>query len=210
MPYGKRPDTIHLQRQDVNQRLLEGEFGVREGQKPREGQQPAPSPPSHGSDATAQQSTISLTASCPLRPRHGAWSAQGYTGGNDGAWVCPAVPGPQEAPKCILPTVSSVIPTGWEGGCGWQVSIPGKLASVGPAPCPPPQGNWPPQSTPLTHLLSPKGRCSPLSRPHHPLRLPLHRQASGCLRLRCWGCRSNPQTTCRPTLVCLGWGSCQG
>ena len=142
---------------------------MREGQKPREGQQPAPSPPSHGSDATAQRSTISLTASCPLRPRHGAWSAQGYTGGNDGAWVCPAVPGPQEAPKCILPTVSSVIPTGWEGGCGWQVSIPGKLASVGPAPCPPPQGNWPPHSTPLTHLLSPKGRCSPLSRPHHPL-----------------------------------------
>lgn len=148
---------------------------MREGQRPREGQEPAPSPPSHGSDAlpaSGQRSTISLTASCPLRPRHGAWSAQGYTSANHGAWVCPAAPRPQEAPKGILPTVSSVIPAGQQGGRGWQVSIPGKLARAGASSLPSLPGQWPPHSAPLAHLLSPKGRCSPLSRPHHPIRLP--------------------------------------
>ena len=102
----KRPDTAHLQRRSLDWRLLEGRFGVREGQRPREGQEPTPSPPSHGSDAlpaSGQRSTASLIASCPLRPRHGAWSAQGNQAQTTKPGSVQQRPGPKKPPRASSP-----------------------------------------------------------------------------------------------------------
>lgn len=151
---------------------------MRDGQRPREGQEPAPSPPSHGSDATAQRSTMGLTASCPLRPRREAGSAQGYTGGNGRAWVCPAVPRTQEAPKCILPTMSSVIPPGQERA--WTASLyTRETGQRGASSLPSAPGQLAATQHPTDSSPEPQRRCAPLSRPHHPLRLPLHCQRRG-------------------------------